>query len=190
MSIRNLRRGTCNMRRARTHRPGVRDRAALERDGAIAHANHAAAAAVVLRTAGAATPIAIGRRTPSADTRSPLRTRPDPHAPLLRCRLSPRCRTARCPCACRAHRRHRDSQTAHERIATPNNMCAIEDAIRDVHRCNKNCAPMQRATSTDATCNRCRCNMQPVPLQHATRTSATRWLMHHATCAGASLECP
>jgi hypothetical protein len=51
----------------RTHqRRGVRDRAALERDGAIHHAHHAAA---VLRTADAAAPIAIGRRTPSADTR-------------------------------------------------------------------------------------------------------------------------
>jgi hypothetical protein len=49
--------------------------------------------------AGAATPIAIGRRTPSADIRPNPHRRTSPHAPLLRCRILPRRRTARCPCA-------------------------------------------------------------------------------------------
>jgi hypothetical protein len=49
---------TCEALRARTHRPGVRDRAALERDAPIDHVNNATTA---LRTADAATPAATGR---------------------------------------------------------------------------------------------------------------------------------
>jgi hypothetical protein len=56
-------------RAGRTHRLAVRDRAALERHGAIEHAHHAAE---VLRTAGAATPIAIGT-APRPPTPAPLR---------------------------------------------------------------------------------------------------------------------
>ncbi len=102
-------------RAGRTHRLGGRDRAALERDGAILHAHHAA---VVLRTsqrshAHCNRPTHPVRRHPP-----PLRIAAlAPHAPLLRCRISPRCRTARCPCPWRARRRRR--RTAHKRIAPP-----------------------------------------------------------------------
>ena len=75
---------TCEAQRARTHRPGVRDRAALERDGPVMHAHHAA---VVLRTANAATPAAVGR--------APRPPTPAPTAHPARLALSPRLVPAR-----------------------------------------------------------------------------------------------
>ncbi len=104
-SMFDTRHAACKRNALVTHRIGVPDRAAFERDGPIVHVNHAAAAAE-LRTADGATPSRIGPH--------PTRIGPTRSAPLLlRCRISPRRRTAQCPWPWRARHRHR---SAHERI--------------------------------------------------------------------------
>ena len=122
-----------------------------------------------------------------------LRIRPDLHAPLLRCRISPRRRTARCPWPCGARRRW----TAHERIAPPLGqpqkpaLRPIEQRTRSTRhahhtavRCGEGASPMQHATHKDATCNTRRCNMQHTQMLHAdaSRCNAPRAPMHYATC--------
>jgi hypothetical protein len=146
-------------RARRTHRRAVRDRAALERDGAIVHVHHAAV--VALRTS---------RRSDAHCNRPthPVRRHPPqlsiaalaPHAPLLWCRISPRCRTARCLCPCRARRRN----PAHERIAP-----------RLGHRKSPAFARSIRARAPDTTKRTARpcaagrlrgCNMHNKPMQN------------------------
>jgi hypothetical protein len=186
-------------RRGRTHRLAVRDRAAFERDGPIGHVYHAA----VLRTADAATPAAIG--PPSTDRAPPLpplgasaRLASAPlasHAPLLlRCRISPRHRTARCPWPCPARHRRRcpalntngaaakpDPRPIEDRTcSTPYNALhdgALQGSLPrapmqpcNMRRCNAHRCNAHRCNAH--RCNAHRCN-------HATRTDATRT---DATC--------
>jgi hypothetical protein len=187
-------------RAGRTHRLGVRDRAALERDGPIPHAHHAAAA--ILRTSRQSQGYRNRPRIPSTDThptahRPGSRRRPAPHAPfLLRCRISPRRRRARCPwpCGARHHRR-----PAHECIAPPLGRrksppfakSRSARAADSKQRTGRPCAA-GRLRVADATCNaqKFRCNMQHATRADATRADATRHarrcnapraLMHYPT---------
>jgi hypothetical protein len=113
-SLRNMRhpvpvrdRASCYVR---THRLGVGDRAALERDFSVAHRDHAATA---LRTTEPHPPPPPSqnrhRRRPHTSAPTPIAARP--RAPLLRCRISPRRRTARRRCPWRSRRRR---SPAHE----------------------------------------------------------------------------
>jgi hypothetical protein len=114
-----------------------------------------------------------------------------PHAPLLRCRISPRRRTAPCPCPWRARRR----RPAHERVAPPlgdrnSPAFARSSSARATHQqrtarpcaagrlrvCNMQHKPMQRAPMQ-------REPMQRAPMQCATRAEAcilTVWKPHQA----------
>jgi hypothetical protein len=173
-------------RAGRTHRLAVRDRAALERDGAIVHANHAA---VTLRTAGAAAPTAIGR-APRLPTPAPLRIAAPP-------------RTHRCGAGYRhgveqrgalAHGEHaaaglrtsasRRRSAAAKARPSPNRAAHTRSRHHTTQRTRRpRVCNMQRATRADATCNTHRCNTptradatryaRRYILQHATRTDAT-----------------
>ena len=121
-----------------------------------------------------------------------VRIRPDSHAPLLRCRISPRRRTARCPRKWRARRR----RTAHECIAPPLGrrkkpaLCRIVQRTRSRH-CTTDwtavgCGTAARrrcsdATRADATRNARRCNMH---IAHRTAHPVPHepW-WHRAACA-------
>ncbi len=111
--------------------------------------------------------LACRNRTPSADTR-PRTHRPDsqprpaPHAPLLRCRISPRRRRARCPWPWRARRRRRRI-SAHECIAPPLSHHkarpkpnrAVHAARRTTHQTTERCGRAARR----------RCNTPRAPMQ-------------------------
>jgi hypothetical protein len=157
---------------------------------------HHAAVAVALRTS---------RRSHACCNRPshPVRRLPPqlriaalaPHAPLIRCRISPRRRTARCPWSWRARRRAAARyRTAHERIAPPlgnqknspafarsSSARAPDTTQRTARPCAAGRlrvymkhAAMQHATRADAARTEETCNMQCASMQHARRTDATR----------------
>ncbi len=168
MSFATCKAGRVGTTGARAHRLGVRDRAALERDGPIVHVNHT----TVLRTAKrphARRKSALALRPPTPAL-APMHCRLAPLTPLLWCRISPRRRTARCRWPWRARRRG----PAQEHIAPPlgdrkgrpllNRAVCMRNPPYNASHCKRAAGGLRVADAT----------IQHVPMQRAAMPDATR----------------
>ena len=184
-------------------RRGVGDRAALERDCPVAHRDHAAAA---LRTAAPHLPspasyIAPAPHRPRASVPARIAARPCAH--VLRCRISPRRRTAPRPSPCGSRRRsaahERNAPHARRRHRPPSPSSSTCDAQRTTHTMRDastaSAPPMQRALRNvqhvTGPRNRAACSGQQAPCGgHQRRYHSTAHLPHRKDRVRANQHTP